>query len=248
MKRKSTRVPGKLSVSQKSELVLQRKLHQNRSHFFYLNTKQIHFFFSQTNIVLKTKPILLGILDSFGDNFFTFLPFDYWYYIYLEAYPVPLRLFLIRTCKILMRLNTLFFFKVFSLKISLLCFYFPLNIHCVKSVRIRSYSGPHFPTFGQSISPYIVQMWGDMGQNNSYYWHFLGSDSYLLTAIVIPDVNPLMHNAPKWYKHLLHIFKACLTIFRPYVSVNNSMLTLHPVQELRSSLHVRYNFWCLIIT
>ena len=29
------------------------------------------------NIVLKIKPMLLGILDSFGDNFFTFLPFDY---------------------------------------------------------------------------------------------------------------------------------------------------------------------------
>ena len=191
--------------------------------------------------------MLLGILDSFGDNFFTFLPFDYWYYIYLEAYPVPLRLFLIRTCKIWWG-SMLSFFKVFSLKISLLCFYFPWNIHCVRRVRIPSYSGPHFPTFGQSISPYLVQMWENTGQNNSYYWHFSRSDSYLLTAIVIPDVNPLMHNAPKWYKHLLQIFKACLTIFRPYVSVNNSMLILHPVQELRSSLHVRYNFWCLIIT
>ena len=26
--------------------------------------------------------------------------------------------------------------------------------HCVKSVRIRSYSGPHFPAFGLNISEY----------------------------------------------------------------------------------------------
>ena len=37
------------------------------------------------------------------------------------------------------------------------------NIHCVKHVRIRSYSGPHF----SRIFP---------GQNNSEYGHFLRSD------------------------------------------------------------------------
>ena len=36
--------------------------------------------------------------------------------------------------------------------------------HCVKSVRIRSYSGPHFPPFGLN-----------MDQNNSKYGHFLRS-------------------------------------------------------------------------
>ena len=33
--------------------------------------------------------------------------------------------------------------------------------HCVKSVRIRSYSGPHFPAFGLNTD-----------QNNSEYGHF----------------------------------------------------------------------------
>ena len=34
--------------------------------------------------------------------------------------------------------------------------------HCVKSVRIRGYSGPYFPAFGLN-----------MDQNNSEYGHFL---------------------------------------------------------------------------
>ena len=31
------------------------------------------------------------------------------------------------------------------------------HLHCVKSVRIRSYSGPHFPTFGLNMdsTPYL---------------------------------------------------------------------------------------------
>ena len=55
-------------------------------------------------------------------------------------------------------------------------------LHCVKSVRIRSYSGPYFPTFGlnterygvslRSISPYSVQMLENADQNNSEYKHF----------------------------------------------------------------------------
>ena len=32
------------------------------------------------------------------------------------------------------------------------------EVHCVKSIRIRSYAGPHFPAFGV---------------NNSKYGHFL---------------------------------------------------------------------------
>ena len=32
------------------------------------------------------------------------------------------------------------------------------NIHCVKSVRIRSYSGPHFPAFGLNTEKYSVNV------------------------------------------------------------------------------------------
>ena len=31
-----------------------------------------------------------------------------------------------------------------------------INMHCVKSVRIRSYSGPHFPAFGLNTEKYYV--------------------------------------------------------------------------------------------
>ena len=51
------------------------------------------------------------------------------------------------------------------------------NFHWVKSVHIRSYSGPHFLAFGlnterYSISPYSVQMRKNADQNNSKYGHF----------------------------------------------------------------------------
>ena len=42
--------------------------------------------------------------------------------------------------------------------------------HCVKSVRIQSFSGPHFP--------YSVQMRENTEQKNSDYGHFLCSGSY----------------------------------------------------------------------
>ena len=43
------------------------------------------------------------------------------------------------------------------------------HIHCVKSVRIRRYSGP-----------YSVQMRKDTDQNNSEYGHFSRGDYYVL--------------------------------------------------------------------
>ena len=47
-------------------------------------------------------------------------------------------------------------------------------IHCVKSIRIRSYSGPFFPTFGLNTD-----------QNNSEYGLFLRCDYKLLRKNVI---------------------------------------------------------------
>ena len=52
------------------------------------------------------------------------------------------------------------------------------NDHCVKCVRIRSYSGPHFPAFGLNSERYgvsllySVQMRENADQNNSEYGHF----------------------------------------------------------------------------
>ena len=44
--------------------------------------------------------------------------------------------------------------------------------HCVKSVRIRSYSGSYFPAFGLRISPHSVQMRENTDQNNSEHGRF----------------------------------------------------------------------------
>ena len=53
------------------------------------------------------------------------------------------------------------------------------NVHCVKSVRIRSYSGPHFPVFRLNTKRYGVSLriqskcGKNADQNNSEFEHFL---------------------------------------------------------------------------
>ena len=47
------------------------------------------------------------------------------------------------------------------------------NLHCVKSVRIRSCSGPYFPAFGLNRERYGE----NTDQNNSEYRHILRSVS-----------------------------------------------------------------------
>ena len=59
------------------------------------------------------------------------------------------------------------------------------DIHCVKSVRIRSYSGQHFLAFSQ----YSVRMQENANQNNSEYGHFLRSDNVIILQSV-----PLLHS------------------------------------------------------
>ena len=48
--------------------------------------------------------------------------------------------------------------------------------HCVKGIRIRSYSGPHFPALELRFSPYSVPMRENADQNNSEYEHFSRSE------------------------------------------------------------------------
>ena len=66
--------------------------------------------------------------------------------------------------------------------------------HCVKGVRIRSFSGPHFPAFGLntneilSLIPYSVRMRENTDLKNSRYGHFSCSlsDYFCFNFIVIP--------------------------------------------------------------
>ena len=54
--------------------------------------------------------------------------------------------------------------------------------HCIKSVRIWSYSGLYFPAFGLNTERYSVYIYVRIGenvdQNNSKYWHFSRIPSY----------------------------------------------------------------------
>ena len=47
-----------------------------------------------------------------------------------------------------------------------------INCHCLKSVRIGSYSCMYFPAFILRISPYSVCMRENTDQNNPEYGHF----------------------------------------------------------------------------
>ena len=85
------------------------------------------------------------------------------------------------------------------------------NSLCVKGVRIGSFSGPYFPTFGlnterYSVSPYSIQMQGNTDQKNSEYGHF--------------SCSTCLHKAnhfdlPDW--HLTHILDLTDNFFGNYV-------------------------------
>ena len=76
--------------------------------FFFSQTRNLVFSsFSQVQIH-KFDPVFIGILDRFRYNLFTFLSFDYSCSTDIGIHSVSPSLFLIRTSKILMRLNVLF--------------------------------------------------------------------------------------------------------------------------------------------
>ena len=78
---------------------------------------------------------------------------------------------------------------------------------------------------------------------------------YLLTSKIALDINPLIHHVPKWSDTLKYLAAnaayfskhACPFWDVIYQETNNYLQLLHAVQELRNSLHVRRNFWCLIM-
>ena len=79
------------------------------------------FFFSQENLVFKSNPVIIAMLDSFWHSLFTFLSFDFWSSIDFIVHPVSLRFF-IRTTKTLRGLMFFFcsYYILFSMKQSYL--------------------------------------------------------------------------------------------------------------------------------
>ena len=61
-------------------------------------------------------------------------------------------------------------------------YYSHFIMHCVKRVRIQSYSGSHFRIW--SISSYSVRIRKNADQNNSKYGHFSHSDNLFLSYAV----------------------------------------------------------------
>ena len=81
----------------------------------------MRFFFFQTNLVFKSKPAYIDILDSFCYSLCTFL-FLIIDILRILMFIQCLYAFFIKTSKILIRFNI--FFKVFNLKMFLLCLIF----------------------------------------------------------------------------------------------------------------------------
>ena len=57
------------------------------------------------NLVFKSNPVLIDIMNSFCHNLFTILAFYCWYSTEFEFHLVPLRLFCKKNSNFLMRLN-----------------------------------------------------------------------------------------------------------------------------------------------
>ena len=89
IKWKLTKVPLKLSLALDYDSALQRTSHQ----IDVVSLIVIRFFFSQTNLVFKSNPVFIDILDSFCHSLFTFSPFNYWHSTNFEVHSVPLRHF-----------------------------------------------------------------------------------------------------------------------------------------------------------
>ena len=83
--------------------MITRKKKKNVTHYFKVHCAKIDdislvvicFFFPQTNLVLKSNPLFIDILDRFYHSLLTFLPFDlYFYSTDFEVHVMPLRFFL----------------------------------------------------------------------------------------------------------------------------------------------------------
>ena len=70
MKRKPTKVPWTLSLTKKN-VTPHFKEHCTK---IDISLVVIRFFFSQTNLVFKSNPLFIDILDSLCHSLFTFLP------------------------------------------------------------------------------------------------------------------------------------------------------------------------------
>ena len=88
-KRKSKKVPWKLSLSKKCNRAFRRTFHHNRWYFTCCYT----FFFSQTNLVFKSNPVFIDILNYYCHNLFTFFSFHFLSSTESDAHPVPLCVF-----------------------------------------------------------------------------------------------------------------------------------------------------------
>ena len=107
------------------------------------------------------------------------------------------------------------------------------GLHCVKSVRIRSYSGPHFPVFGLNIQSECGKMQTRITPNTDTF------SAVLLTGIILIDLqkacDTMYHgillgtlsifffsdNTVKWFRSYMSNGKFSLNFENSFSEVSN---------------------------
>ena len=84
MKRKPTKVPGKLSIAQKSEPPLRKTLHQKKMtfHLFLYAYFSLKKTLNLKTLVFKFNLVLIGVLNNFPYNLCAFLSFGHYLILY----------------------------------------------------------------------------------------------------------------------------------------------------------------------
>ena len=127
----------------------------------------ISFPWGKTILTFGFNPKWYGPFSASKCSTYLYLPVIFWTLPLFKLCGTPLR-----GRKVVER-QVLFFYCVTNFVFIYIFYQCLRTFHCIKSVRIWSHSGPHFPAFG--FSPYSVQMQEKADQNNSEYEHFLCS-------------------------------------------------------------------------
>ena len=93
--------------------------------------------------------------------------------------------------------------------------------HCMKSVRILSFSGPYFPVFGLNTEIHSVIQISvySSDQKNSKYGHFLRSESYIFIDIyqqsALNHLIPTLREKCPYSKFFWSVFSRIRTEYGP---------------------------------
>ena len=119
----------------------------------------------------------------------------------------------------------------------------PVCLQCVKSVRIRSYFGPHFTVFGLNReSPYSVRIRENADQNNSEYRHF--SRSVVCLFFLICSLTVLLLKIVSLFTlfKIVGSFRTSIAKLIGNITVNVKVWRYSEKLPCKSLLHKKWSF------